>query len=95
MPFRSDAYGGNFTEESINRSAPKENGVYGLFRDTYIFIGYGPIYKNLKSLLKKRDSCLKQHWPNWWIGEITSEPENRAQQLIKEYNPPCNKEMKR
>lgn len=82
-----------YTRENIQTINPKQNGVYGIFRNTTaIYIGSGDIRERLLAHINGDNDCIIENAPNQWTGVIVSgDPTTREGELIREYDPICNK----
>jgi hypothetical protein len=86
-----------YTRESITRLNPNQNGVYGIFRNTLaVYIGSGDLRERLLAHLNGDNPCISRNNPNQWTGEVFSgDPTRREGELIREYDPICNKVVPR
>jgi len=91
MPFPDDFR--PYTRENVQTLKPDQNGVYGVFRDKVaIYIGSGDIRNRLLDHLNGDNPCIVQESPNLWAGVLVSgDPTQREGELIREYDPICNK----
>ena len=95
MPFlSSDARA--FNEAEIMAYEPDQMGVYGIYRGgQWIYIGSGDIRERLLSHLRggnATDACIKASEPSHWTAEVTSNHRGREGVLIREFDPPCNRQ---
>jgi len=74
-----------YTRTEIIRLDPNQNGVYGIFRG------------NSAGMLAHIDgdnSCIIQNTPDQWTASVISgDPTAREGELIREYDPICNKRI--
>lgn len=91
MPFKYDMR--PYTKLNIGGLKPKQNGVYGIFRDEIaIYIGSGDIRERLLAHINGDNTCIMENTPNQWTAEVLSgDPTAREGELIREYDPICNK----
>jgi hypothetical protein len=74
--------------ESLN---PNHNGVYGLLRsDAWVYIGRGNIREGLLTHFTA-DEAVALERPTHWTAEVTPNPAARADELIEELYPICNR----
>jgi len=79
--------------EDIERINEEWNGVYGLFRYNFpVYIGTGNIRGRLIAHLNGDNPCITKHAPDLWTAEVFEhDPEPREVELLREYNPVCNR----
>jgi len=91
MPFKYPMR--QYTKEGILNLDPNQNGIYGIFRENIaIYVGSGDIRSRLLDHWNGDNPCITQHEPNLWAAEVTKgELTPREGELIREYEPICNK----
>lgn len=91
MPFTTEMR--PYTKEDIEILNPNQNGVYGIFRNTTaIYIGSGDIRERMLAHINGDNPCISQNTPDQWTGELVSgDPTGREGELIRDYQPICNK----
>jgi len=96
MPFRKQI-ARPFTRAEIDSlsDAVAYDGVYGLFRDNQpIYIGRGEIKTRLDKHLAGDNACITRERPTHFLFDVMlDDPVEREKELIKDYNPICNKRV--
>lgn len=86
-----------YTRERIEALNPNQDGVYGIFLSTdAVYIGSGDIRDRLLTHYNGDNPCITRNKPNQWTAEVMEgDPTAREGQLIREYDPICNKVVPR
>jgi len=87
-----------FTRESALRLTEKQMGCYGLVQigkegAAWIYIGKGDIRQRLLDHIGGDNPCITRYLPTHWYGVVTSDYDNKEKQLIREFDPHCNKKV--
>ena len=91
MPFSTNIR--PYTKEDILSLKPNQNGVYGIFSNTRaIYIGSGDIKERMLAHINGDNPCITRNIPNQWTAALVSgDPTAREGELVREYNPICNR----
>ena len=94
MPFVSQT-SRPFTQVNVQALTAGQRGVYGLFREgLWVYIGKSEdIRRRLLEHLGGDNPCITLNRPTLWVSEITSNDANREKELIREFNPVCNRQV--
>jgi len=86
-----------YTRDRVKALNPNQNGVYGLFRGNIaVYIGSGDIPTRLLAHLDGDNPCITKEAPDQWADEVLKgDPTSREGELIREYDPICNKVIPR
>ena len=84
-----------YTRENALTLNPNQNGVYGIFaRGTAVYVGSGDLHERLLAHLGGDNPCITRHAPDTWTGFLVSgDPTRREGELIREYDPVCNRRV--
>ncbi len=89
-----------FTQVGIGAIHPTTRGVYGLFRDAgvpqrevWVYVGKGEIRNRLFDHLRGDNPCISRERPTHFLIETPLLTDARAQQLILELDPVCNRRV--
>jgi len=82
-----------YTKGEILSLNPNQNGVYGIFLNTKaIYIGSGDIRNRMLAHINGDNACITRNTPNQWTGTLVSgDPTAREGELVREYDPICNR----
>ena len=93
MPFTTEMR--PYTKQEIESLKPNQNGVYGIFKSsTAVYIGSGDIRDRMLAHINGDNPCIISNAPNQWTAFLVSgDPTRREEELIREYNPICNRRI--
>ena len=83
-----------YTKPEIERLNPGQNGVYGIFRgDKAVYIGSGDIRDRMLKHINDDNPCITENTPDQWTAFLFSgDPTGKEGELIREYDPICNRQ---
>ena len=86
-----------YTMETILSLKPTQQGVYGIFsRNLALYIGSDDIQERMLAHIDGDNPCVAQNAPDQWTASVISDdPTSIEAELIWEYEPICNRAMRR
>ena len=82
-----------FNRNEIEALDRGQYGVYGLHHNRWVYIGKGDIRQRLLDHLNGDNRCITLERPTHFVGEVTSQADEREKALIEEFMPSCNKRV--
>ncbi len=83
-----------YNRQDVEKLSSNQFGVYGLFKEgVWIYIGKGDIRQRLLDHLNGDNPYITLAQPDHWVAELTPNADAREKELIREYNPVCNKRV--
>lgn len=85
-----------YTRADIEWLTPNQYGVYGIYRaNVCVYIGRGDIRSRLLDHLNGDNPRISRENPNYYVAMVTADAERLEAQLIAEYDPIANRQLKR